>query len=128
MMIHLIREGMPVGKARARTVRNASGKTWSYTPAKTAEAEEEWRWLYLNVCQPAYVLTEEPLSMTVIAYMPDPLKKLDLDNICKCVLDALEGMAYKNDSQIVHIEAWKTTGKPRTEMWLTDKIQEVKHD
>lgn len=132
-MIHLIREGMPVGKARARVRINygkgtGDPKAWAYTPQKTADAEEEWRWLFkLGHYQP--FLEDVPLSMTVIAYVPDPMGKLDIDNIVKLICDSLgKGMAYKNDSQIVHLEAWKVKGEPRTEVLLTDKILEEKHD
>lgn len=132
-MIHLVREGMPVGKARARVRINygegiGDPKAWAYTPKKTTDAEEEWRWLFkLGGYQP--FLDDVPLSMTVIAYMPDPMKKPDIDNIVKLVSDSLgKGIAYTNDSQIVHLEAWKvqSTTMLGTEVWLTDKILEVK--
>ena len=36
-----------------------------------------------------------------------PLRKPDVDNIVKAVCDALNGWAYHDDSQIVHIAAGK---------------------
>lgn len=46
------------------------------------------------------------LEMTMLAYPPDNRHR-DIDNICKCVLDALEDASvYNNDSQIriLHLE------------------------
>lgn len=36
-----------------------------------------------------------------------PTTKPDIDNLCKCVLDALNGVAYHDDTQIVHLFAEK---------------------
>lgn len=37
-------------------------------------------------------------------------KKGDIDNLCKSVLDGLNGIAYKDDSQIIRLEARKEYG------------------
>lgn len=120
-MIHLIRDGAPVGKARARVV-----KGHAYTPEKTATAEGEWQWLFLekgySMPSPEFTVFSKdvPLSVTLVAYMKDPMKKPDIDNIAKLVLDSLKGFAYPNDSQIVHLNAWKLPGEPRTEVWIQE--------
>lgn len=36
-----------------------------------------------------------------------PTKKPDIDNIAKCVLDGLNGVAYEDDSQVVVLQARK---------------------
>jgi Holliday junction resolvase RusA-like endonuclease len=36
-----------------------------------------------------------------------PIKKPDLDNVCKIIADALNGIVYKDDTQIVKIIAEK---------------------
>lgn len=36
-----------------------------------------------------------------------PVKKPDIDNVFKCITDALSGILYKDDSQIVHMEVQK---------------------
>ena len=36
-----------------------------------------------------------------------PTKKPDIDNIIKAVLDALNGVAYKDDTQVVQVMATK---------------------
>lgn len=37
-----------------------------------------------------------------------PTKKPDIDNIVKVVLDALNGLAYKDDTQVVRVLAQKS--------------------
>ena len=50
----------------------------------------------------------EPLLETVsvrLAYHRAPGRRIDLDNGLKQLLDALQGFAYSDDKQIVHLEA-----------------------
>ena len=115
-MIRLVREGAPVGKARAR-----KGKTgrW-YTPQKTRDAEEEWQWLFVGSHYQSF-LEDVPLSVTIRAYMKDPMKRLDADNIAKLVLDSLgNGLAYADDKQIVELHVYKMKGEPRTEVVIEE--------
>ena len=42
-----------------------------------------------------------------------PSRKPDIDNVLKAVMDALNGVAYKDDSRVVKITARKTYGEPR---------------
>lgn len=52
-----------------------------------------------------------------------PTKKPDLDNVAKIILDALNGIAYKDDSQVVrlHIEKeYADDDKPRVEVILRE--------
>lgn len=47
-----------------------------------------------------------------------PAKRGDLDNFLKVMLDALQGVLYENDNQIVEIHAWREDDKenPRVEL------------
>ena len=108
--------GVPVPQARARTVRH-NGQSHSYTPDRTAQAMEAIAWQAKDYCpiEPFSC----PLRLSVHFYLPIPQSwskkrredaiagrlwptgKPDLSNYVKLVEDALEGMVYKNDSQIV---------------------------
>lgn len=112
--------GKPQGKARARTTRYGT-----YTPEKTVLYEN-----LIKVCyrQATREYTEEPLHMTIEAVFEPvkstskvrrkkmlegeikPSKKPDIDNIAKVVLDALNGVAYKDDTQVISLEVIKTYG------------------
>jgi crossover junction endodeoxyribonuclease RusA len=42
---------------------------------------------------------------------PMPRNGSDLDKLVRAVLDALTGLVYRDDSQVVHIETWKQYGE-----------------
>lgn len=105
--------GQPQSKLRAR---------WSghhtYTPDRTVNYEIYIKEMFV-INYPDFVPLEGALRMTVIAYMMipkstskkraklmidrviRPIGKIDADNIIKVSFDALEGLAFKNDNQIV---------------------------
>ena len=46
-----------------------------------------------------------------------PAKKPDIDNVVKAVLDALNGVAYRDDTQVVELHVRKSySEKPRVEV------------
>lgn len=117
--------GRPQGKARARTVKNKhTGATMSYTPEKNVLYENFIKDRYLNACNGAF-LERKPVELEIVAkFAPPksvskkrralmlegkelPLKKPDVDNIIKVVADALNGLAYHDDAQIVVATATK---------------------
>lgn len=111
----------PVGKGRPRFTR--AGHT--YTPPATKDAEKEiakkWK------SERPYLFFEKgvPLILSVVAYFPIPpswgkhktraaaegelfpTKRPDGDNILKLVADALNGVAYEDDAQIVSMAVRK---------------------
>lgn len=115
-------EGTPVPKGRPRHTR--SGHT--YTPEKTREAEANVRAEYIEQCKGFMFPSDVPLNIHCNFYMPipkgtskkrkaamhmgteQPLKKPDIDNLLKLILDALNGTAYEDDKQIVRIAGRKT--------------------
>lgn len=112
-----------VGKQRARTVR-ANGVTRSYTPRKTATFEESIRDAWLDQVGSRYAGFPGPVEVSVLYERelaksnpkfwrgrPD-LGKPDADNVLKSVLDALNGVAYADDSQVVSASVEKL---PRNE-------------
>lgn len=111
-------EGKPQGKARARTFYNKRmGKMQSITPEKTKSYEDLIRWSY-KAAGGAYY-NEIPLKVNINAFYPIPTSftkakkqqaqrgelypcvKPDCDNIIKVVLDALNGVAYYDDKQVI---------------------------
>lgn len=106
--------GTPQGKGRPRF---GNGRT--YTPKKTLRYETLIREAYK--LQSGTYFGEAPLRMRITAYFPIPksytkkrrgeivsgrqypTKKPDGDNIEKAVLDALNGVAYKDDIQVIEL-------------------------
>lgn len=115
--------GQPVGKGRARTV-NRHGFVQSFTPEKTRNYEARVKEAYLNAN--GEMFPDIPLGARITAYFEvpksyskkkqaacrsgeiKPTGKPDLDNIGKLVLDALNGVAFKDDSRVcsLFIDKW----------------------
>ena len=131
--------GPPKGKARARTVKTKKGQTFSYTPEGTVLYENKIKTSYFQECRESFQ-NGEALKITATAYfnIPKstskkkrqemlsgqilPTKKPDIDNIVKCILDALNKTAYHDDSQVVQLTITKRYAeRPRVEV----EIQEI---
>lgn len=123
--MQIIIPGQPQGKARARTFYNPRlGKHQSVTPGKTVLYENLIKTCYLRAHE-GECYEDEPLEVIIRAFyeIPKstskkdrvriqnyelyPTKKPDADNIAKVVCDALNGMAYKDDKQIVNMTVRK---------------------
>ena len=53
-----------------------------------------------------------------------PKVKPDLDNVVKAVLDALNGVVYRDDAQVVNLVATKRYAtEPRVEVYVFEKLK-----
>ncbi len=107
--------GRPRGKARARVVTQ-HGKTHAYTPKLQDNYEmciqANWLVKYGLSTRPLV----GPLEMKVIANFKSPklgacMIRPDADNIIKICADALNSIAYLDDSQIVKVTCDKHYAK-----------------
>lgn len=122
--------GTPKGKARARTVYNKNTKQYqSYTPDNTVLYENLIRTTYTQKFGKLRVSAGIPVEINIVSTFEPaasvskaqrikmlagtikPTKKPDLDNIAKVVLDALNGLAFYDDSQVIWISAKKEYGE-----------------
>ena len=140
MRIFFTIPGEPQSKARPRFYHN--GKfVRAYTPDTTVN--------YENLVKLAWMQREESgeirkltgaIKAEIWAYFPIPKSaskkkqaqmmqdeirpitvKKDTDNICKAILDALNGIAYDDDRQIVDLIASKHySDRPRAEVMLEE--------
>lgn len=121
-------EGKPQGKARARTFYdNRLGRMNSITPAQTKSYEDLIRWSY--TAAGGKYLGDATLQVDIQAFYPipkgfnkaktkdavtqklRPTTKPDCDNIIKVVLDALNGVAYYDDKQVICVSCNKYYGE-----------------
>ena len=124
---------VPFVKGKARP-RFSNGR--AYTPKGTKEAERQIESAYRRACRDAFgalqtasggvpVLIEIWTTRNVLSGFRrrdgdshDDLQKPDADNIAKLVLDALNGVAYEDDSQVIGLFVAKGTrvrgNKPAT--------------
>ncbi len=111
LFLELTVPGQPVPKARPRI--GANGHV--YTPAETKDAEGRIAWAAKGKVRGLKVAG--PVSITVAFYVRDRRRR-DVDNLLKTVLDGLNGIAWTDDSQVVHVNAWVFVdpANPRTEL------------
>ena len=149
MRVDLTILGEPMGKQRPR-YSNYGGFVRTYTPQKTINYESLIAHEYNEKYGKLMFDRDEPIIAYIYAYFPltkgDYGKKglnkqgrekmskvfctkhLDLDNIIKIVLDALNSICFYDDKQIVSIITYKkwTTETPKVEISL-DSIGEKKN-
>lgn len=117
--------GKPRGKGRPR-FSTAGGFVRTYTDAQTASYENL---VALEYERAGGKLIDGPVQVLIHAYFPIPKstsKKLkdemidgvvlpkckpDVDNICKAVLDGLNGVAYADDTQVSMLVAERLYGE-----------------
>lgn len=121
--------GQPQGKARARTFYNANlGRMQSITPEKTVLYENLIKYSYeknaddlgfkgffngealqVRIMALFDVPKSKSKKMKMLMYQGEelPVKKPDADNIAKVICDALNGVAYKDDTQVCDIRVVK---------------------
>lgn len=135
MMIKFTIPGPPKGKARPKVTRAKNGASITYTPDATVAYEELVRSRYITASNGVKFLGDTPLKMIIEAVFPIPksksnrirsemlvgwivpTKKPDCDNIIKIICDALNGIAYGDDAQIVDVSIRKIYGsEPRVEV------------
>lgn len=113
--------GEAVPKGRPRMTKSGH----AYTPKTTRDYEAWVKLCWLQTGQP---MSLRPLQVKLGFYLPIPksfskkqrelalagvllpTKKPDIDNLVKAVLDGLNGLAYRDDQQIVALEAAKGYG------------------
>ncbi len=63
-------------------------------------------------------------SVQLRVWLYRPQKSGDLDNFLKATQDCLTGIAYKDDAQVIHIEAWRLDdpGNPRVEIEVVEVV------
>lgn len=127
-MIKIIVPGEPKGKARPRVTSYGH----AYTPKETVLYENLVKTLFIsNYPQFEPMLKEVGCKIKAYYSIPKstskkqkelmllgrvrPTKKPDLDNIAKAILDSLNGLAYKDDSQVTELTIEKYySEKPET--------------
>lgn len=89
--------GEPAPKGRAR-----QGRGRTYTPAATVDAEQRLGWAF----RAAHVIRNDhdDLGLRVV-FRASTRQRRDLDNCIKLVCDAANGIVWRDDVQVIRIEA-----------------------
>lgn len=117
----------PTVKGRPRFSRK-TGR--AFTPEKTRSAERETADLLEKVYQYDIIEKGTPIAICLTFYLPRPKSaskekrpwpdvRPDVDNFVKLALDAMQGIVFEDDSQIIECNCRKLyadAGEPRTEV------------
>jgi crossover junction endodeoxyribonuclease RusA len=111
-VLEVLLPGKPKGKDRPR-----SGQGRIYTPEATSAAEEAIRWDLKAAGAKPFIGVD--VHVELMFFLPDR-RAVDMDNLEKLVLDACNGFAYHDDSQVVEKHTWlyRGTARPRTELTI----------
>lgn len=120
-MVYLKYPISPRPKQRPRFTKRG----WAYTPKETRAFEDAIR-LFTKANYQGQPL-EGPLEVKLVFHVerpktvkhPWPHKRCDLDNLQKGILDALNGVLYVDDGQVVRLYGEKRYGEPSIELWVT---------
>lgn len=136
MILDVVIPGEPKAKARPRFSRS-SGR--AYTPAATEQAEQSFQsrsWVALR--EAGWTEPHKgPISVEVVCVLAvpaswakakkaqalsgelSPTGRPDVDNYAKLVMDALNGIAWVDDAQVVQLSVGKRYGEqPETRLHL----------
>jgi Holliday junction resolvase RusA-like endonuclease len=104
----LVVPGEPVPNARAR--RGAQGSF--YTPRRTSEHRERIKAEWLLAGRPS--LGDAPFAMSA-SFFRSSRRAADLDNLVKALLDALNGLAWDDDAQLIALSGVHKLEAPQSE-------------
>ncbi len=121
MSVTIIVPGKPMGKERPRFDGHHT-----YTPTRTRNYEERVQWEYRKAARAEHFIPRGvPVAVVIVIHSrPNasdtkktkdlklshhlkPTKKPDCDNAAKAILDALNGVAYDDDSQVTALSVIK---------------------
>ncbi|MBA9005991.1 RusA family crossover junction endodeoxyribonuclease [Thermomonospora cellulosilytica] len=117
LIARFVVDGEPLSKERARVIHR-DGKARSYTPDRTTQAEGRVGWAFRQAAGPHRPDPDSAYSV-LVTFHPGTRQRRDIDNMLKLVLDALSGIAWADDDQVVHVAADKAApspGQARTEV------------
>lgn len=137
---YFIVPGEPVAKSRPKFVQRG-GFTRAITPEKTVSFENLVKLMFKQQCPTAVPFEKDvPLRVQITSFFTipksvskkkrqdmierriRPTKKPDCDNLAKAICDALNGIAFYDDSQVVELVLDKFYGES-PETWVT--IQKI---
>ena len=118
----------PVSKQRARVAVGGRGQRF-YTPSQTTEAEFVTGLIIKQQAPDLCVDDESDFGVRAL-FFSSTRHRRDLDNMLKLLMDSATGLVWKDDTQVMEINARRLFDRenPRTEFILHRlESQEVQH-
>lgn len=108
--------GTPIPKARPRVYRGRA-----VTPPRTLHYEA----LVKLAAKAARVRPTDARVAISLAFFQPTLRRCDLDNLAKAVLDGLNGVAYLDDSQVDELHVYRELDRDNPRCLVTIDTREV---
>jgi len=111
---------LPVPPSSNRWWRNVKGRM-----VKSREAREYQETAATLALMSRMELIEKPTEVAVTIHWYREALRGDLDKRYSIMLDALQGIAFENDSQIAEIHAYRSLDRlnPRMEVMVSRKVE-----
>ena len=114
--------GDPVPKQSFRLVEKRSGKTHGYADPRVTEWQDA-------IGYEANTRFAEPITGKLkvkLRFYLSNNRVVDIDNLTKCVLDGLKGIAFKDDNQVFQMELSKSVDKYNPGVYIEVDLLEYK--
>ena len=129
--------GSPVAQGRPRFAR-VGNFVRAYDPDKSRTWKQDVKAAVLDQLNGAPEIHDGPLWLKLFFHLPRPkslpkkvmhhVKKPDADNLAKAIKDAMRGVVYRDDSQIVALEVRKQYGDPPRVIIAVEQIDVTTHE
>jgi Holliday junction resolvase RusA-like endonuclease len=117
----------PKAKERARVVTDETGRSRGYTPTATAEYQKALGWLVKGHVRGRRNDTDD-LGVIVVFHVRGRQRR-DVDNLLKALLDGCNGVAWRDDAQVVTVHSHVVRGEsqPRIDLciYVAKKVHEL---
>ena len=117
-------EGQPVPKARPRYT-DKRGRERHYTEERTAAYEGEVRALAYNVNRVPLAKGLPVRLRVTFVVKGEATSTPDLVNLASSIADALQGVWYENDSQVVELQCRKRKGRHPRAMIMVEALTQL---
>jgi len=116
---HEVELTLPFPPSINRYWRNNRGRTHISTEGRKYKEQVGW------LCKERGLRPFNGDVSVRIWVTPPDRRRRDLDNLQKCLLDALQGYCYHDDSQIVHLAIAWSKNKPGARVIVMEKEQQA---
>lgn len=107
--------GFPIAQGRPRAFKTPSGHVRVFDPSNSRDWKRTVQGQLLTVKPPTLLLG--PLRVSLVFSLPRPtslpkrvifcVKRPDIENLAKAILDAMTAVIYRDDAQIVELHVRK---------------------
>lgn len=123
-VVEFVVHGTPVPKQSFRISGHGGYRDPRVTAWQDTVTQAALDWMQNHLERIQRPLFEQSVEVSLYFFLPDR-RRVDLDNLSKAVLDALNGCLWEDDRQIMHMELTKYNGVGKPAAGVIIKVQEI---